>query len=78
MQAVLDPKVKARVAGVVLTSPAVGVQPSHPIFLVKILFCLLHLAFSIPVMLVEYGMQRKHTCSLIGNQIIEQDLLPFD
>lgn len=37
LQAVLDPKVEARVAGVVLTSPAVGVQPSHPIFVVRIL-----------------------------------------
>ncbi|KAJ9162589.1 hypothetical protein P3X46_022350 [Hevea brasiliensis] len=34
LKAVLDPKVEARVAGVVLTSPAVGVQPSHPIFVV--------------------------------------------
>ncbi|XP_021292434.1 uncharacterized protein LOC110422744 isoform X2 [Herrania umbratica] len=32
--AVLDPKVEAQVAGIVLTSPAVGVQPSHPIFVV--------------------------------------------
>ncbi|KAK4410722.1 Monoacylglycerol lipase [Sesamum angolense] len=30
----LDPKVRQSVAGVVLTSPAVGVQPSHPIFAV--------------------------------------------
>ncbi|KAH6803291.1 alpha/beta-Hydrolases superfamily protein [Perilla frutescens var. frutescens] len=34
LKAVLDPKVEKRVAGVVLTSPAVGVQPSHPIFAV--------------------------------------------
>jgi acylglycerol lipase len=34
----LDPKVEARVAGAVLTSPAVGVQPSHPIFVVRISF----------------------------------------
>ncbi|KAL3512485.1 hypothetical protein ACH5RR_025202 [Cinchona calisaya] len=34
LKAVLDPEVKARVAGVVVTSPAVGVQPSHPIFAV--------------------------------------------
>ncbi|GLT55888.1 hypothetical protein SLA2020_289730 [Shorea laevis] len=34
LKAVLDPKVEARVAGMVLTSPAVGVQPSHPIFVV--------------------------------------------
>ncbi|EEF28609.1 Monoglyceride lipase, putative [Ricinus communis] len=34
LKAMLDPKVEARVAGVVLTSPAVGVQPSHPIFVV--------------------------------------------
>ncbi|XP_073316849.1 uncharacterized protein [Primulina huaijiensis] len=32
LKAVLDPKVRERVSGVVLTSPAVGVQPSHPIF----------------------------------------------
>ncbi|CAK9180991.1 unnamed protein product [Ilex paraguariensis] len=32
LMAVLDPKVEACIAGVVLTSPAVGVQPSHPIF----------------------------------------------
>lgn len=34
LKAMLDPKIEARVAGVVLTSPAVGVQPSHPIFTV--------------------------------------------
>ncbi|PON96803.1 Alpha/beta hydrolase fold [Trema orientale] len=34
LKAMLDPKVEANVAGVVLTSPAVGVQPSHPIFAV--------------------------------------------
>ncbi|XP_031281154.1 uncharacterized protein LOC116139618 isoform X2 [Pistacia vera] len=34
LKAVLDPKIEARVAGVVLTSPAIGVQPSHPIFVV--------------------------------------------
>ncbi|XWS50884.1 hypothetical protein CRYUN_Cryun12cG0128100 [Craigia yunnanensis] len=34
LKAVLDPKVEAQVAGIILTSPAVGVQPSHPIFLV--------------------------------------------
>ncbi|PON41264.1 Alpha/beta hydrolase fold [Parasponia andersonii] len=34
LKATLDPKVEANVAGVVLTSPAVGVQPSHPIFAV--------------------------------------------
>lgn len=31
LKATLDPKVQAQIAGVVLTSPAVGVQPSHPI-----------------------------------------------
>ncbi|MBA0773766.1 hypothetical protein Gotri_009020, partial [Gossypium trilobum] len=30
--ATLDPQVENRVAGIILTSPAVGVQPSHPIF----------------------------------------------
>ncbi|KAH7529291.1 hypothetical protein FEM48_Zijuj05G0168900 [Ziziphus jujuba var. spinosa] len=34
LKAMLDPKVETSVAGVVLTSPAVGVQPSHPIFVV--------------------------------------------
>uniref|UniRef100_A0A5B6YLN0 Serine aminopeptidase S33 domain-containing protein n=2 Tax=Davidia involucrata TaxID=16924 RepID=A0A5B6YLN0_DAVIN len=34
LKAVLDPTVEACIAGVVLTSPAVGVQPSHPIFAV--------------------------------------------
>jgi len=34
LKAVLDPKVSECVSGVVLTSPAVGVQPSHPIFAV--------------------------------------------
>ncbi|CAI9113246.1 OLC1v1013819C1 [Oldenlandia corymbosa var. corymbosa] len=34
LKAALDPEVEARIAGVVLTSPAVGVQPSHPIFAV--------------------------------------------
>ncbi|KAM7475281.1 hypothetical protein LguiB_022524 [Lonicera macranthoides] len=32
LKAALDPKVEACVTGIVLTSPAVGVQPSHPIF----------------------------------------------
>ncbi|VVA91761.1 unnamed protein product [Arabis nemorensis] len=32
LKAMLDPKIEARVAGIVLTSPAVGVRPSHPIF----------------------------------------------
>ncbi|KAL1810644.1 hypothetical protein ACET3Z_020709 [Daucus carota] len=31
LKAVLDPKIGSRVDGVVVTSPAVGVQPSHPI-----------------------------------------------
>ena len=35
MQAVLDPKIGSRVDGVVVTSPAVGVQPSHPILRVR-------------------------------------------
>lgn len=34
LKAMLDPKVEACIDGVVLTSPAVGVQPSHPIFVV--------------------------------------------
>ncbi|KAH1075570.1 hypothetical protein J1N35_027898 [Gossypium stocksii] len=34
LKATLDPEVENRVAGVILTSPAVGVQPSHPIFVV--------------------------------------------
>ncbi|XP_059640359.1 uncharacterized protein LOC132282634 [Cornus florida] len=34
LKAVLDPKIEGCIAGVVLTSPAVGVQPSHPIFAV--------------------------------------------
>lgn len=32
LKAILDPKIEAIVKGVVLTSPAVRVQPSHPIF----------------------------------------------
>jgi acylglycerol lipase len=32
LKAALDPKIEACVSGIVLTSPAVGVQPSHPIF----------------------------------------------
>ncbi|KAL1192182.1 Caffeoylshikimate esterase [Cardamine amara subsp. amara] len=32
LKAMLDPKIESRVSGIVLTSPAVGVQPSHPIF----------------------------------------------
>ncbi|CAK7324864.1 unnamed protein product [Dovyalis caffra] len=31
LKAMMDPKVEARVSGVVLTSPAVGIQPSHPL-----------------------------------------------
>ncbi|KAL5748732.1 hypothetical protein ACOSQ2_026029 [Xanthoceras sorbifolium] len=34
LKAMLDPKIEGRVAGVVVTSPAVGVQPSHPIYTV--------------------------------------------
>ncbi|KAL8488048.1 hypothetical protein ACS0TY_023900 [Phlomoides rotata] len=34
LKTVLDPKRREHVAGIVLTSPAVGVQPSHPIFAV--------------------------------------------
>ncbi|KAL2457297.1 alpha/beta-hydrolase superfamily protein [Forsythia ovata] len=34
LKAVLDPKVSECVSGIILTSPAVGVQPSHPIFAV--------------------------------------------
>ncbi|TXG50921.1 hypothetical protein EZV62_023445 [Acer yangbiense] len=34
LKAMLDPKIESRVAGVVVTSPAVGVQPSHPIITV--------------------------------------------
>ncbi|KAJ6874828.1 hypothetical protein NC652_034515 [Populus alba x Populus x berolinensis] len=30
LKAVMDPKVEDRVSGVVFTSPAVGIQPSHP------------------------------------------------
>ncbi|KAF8052326.1 hypothetical protein N665_1572s0007 [Sinapis alba] len=44
LKAMLDPKIEARVSGIVLTSPAVGVQPSHPIFGVIAPF----LAFLIP------------------------------
>lgn len=32
LKAALDPKVEAQIRGIVLTSPAVGVKPSHPIF----------------------------------------------
>nr|GEV24279.1 monoglyceride lipase-like [Tanacetum cinerariifolium] len=34
LKAALDPKIEKSIAGVVATSPAVGVQPSHPIFLI--------------------------------------------
>ncbi|CAJ1936554.1 unnamed protein product [Sphenostylis stenocarpa] len=34
LKALLDPKFESRIAGAVLTSPAVGVAPSHPILLV--------------------------------------------
>ncbi|OMO50239.1 hypothetical protein CCACVL1_30556 [Corchorus capsularis] len=34
LKAVLDSKVEAQVAGIILTSPAVGVQPSHSFFVV--------------------------------------------
>ncbi|KAJ9678101.1 hypothetical protein PVL29_022864 [Vitis rotundifolia] len=34
LKAILDPKIEACIEGVVLTSPAVGVKPSHPIFTV--------------------------------------------
>ncbi|KAI8017065.1 Caffeoylshikimate esterase [Camellia lanceoleosa] len=34
LKAVLEPKLETCIAGVVLTSPAVGIQPSHPIIMV--------------------------------------------
>ncbi|XXG51273.1 hypothetical protein AAC387_Pa02g5086 [Persea americana] len=34
LKAVLDPKIETLVDGIILTSPAIRVQPSHPIFLV--------------------------------------------
>ncbi|CAL0312338.1 unnamed protein product [Lupinus luteus] len=34
LKALLDPKIEARISGAVLTSPAIGVEPSHPILLV--------------------------------------------
>ncbi|BAT72600.1 uncharacterized protein HKW66_Vig0257710 [Vigna angularis] len=34
LKALLDPKFEARIAGAVLTSPAVGVAPAHPVLLV--------------------------------------------
>ncbi|CAN0902274.1 Monoglyceride lipase [Linum grandiflorum] len=34
LRAALDPKVEASLAGMVLTSPAVGVQPSHPLLVI--------------------------------------------
>ncbi|TYH03260.1 hypothetical protein ES288_A09G206100v1 [Gossypium darwinii] len=34
LKAVLDPKIEAQVSGIILTSPAVGIQPSHPILVV--------------------------------------------
>ncbi|XP_061956013.1 uncharacterized protein LOC133677894 isoform X1 [Populus nigra] len=34
LKAMMDPKVEARVSGVVLTSPAVGIQPSHPLVVI--------------------------------------------
>lgn len=40
LKAALDPKVKVRVEGVVLTSPAIGVQPSHPIVAVSMFLAL--------------------------------------
>ena len=35
VQATLDPSISSCISGVVLTSPAVGVQPSHPIYVVS-------------------------------------------
>ncbi|KAM7277762.1 hypothetical protein ACFE04_004896 [Oxalis oulophora] len=34
LKAVLDPKIQARISGIALTSPAVGVQPTHSFFVV--------------------------------------------
>ncbi|KAJ6976957.1 hypothetical protein D5086_023039 [Populus alba] len=34
LKAMMDPKVEARVSGVVSTSPAVGIQPSHPLVVI--------------------------------------------
>lgn len=59
MQTVLDPRIKTRVAGVVLTSPAVGVEPSHPILKVRTLLYILLLDLS------GISGQRKTNCCLI-------------
>ncbi|KAL9660877.1 hypothetical protein QQ045_025696 [Rhodiola kirilowii] len=32
LKTMMDPEVEARISGIVLTSPAVGVQPTHPIY----------------------------------------------
>ncbi|KAK3035772.1 hypothetical protein RJ639_033501 [Escallonia herrerae] len=48
LKAMLDPKVETCIAGVVLTSPAVGVQPSHPIFVVRTLVLAPVFSFLLP------------------------------
>nr|XP_016439013.1 PREDICTED: uncharacterized protein LOC107764950 isoform X2 [Nicotiana tabacum] len=34
LKAALDVKVRANIAGIILTSPAIGIQPTHPIITV--------------------------------------------
>lgn len=45
LKAVLDPKIKKLVKGIAITSPAVHVQPSHPI--VMVIVCFLFIIYSI-------------------------------
>jgi acylglycerol lipase len=54
LKAVLDPCVEVHVEGVILTSPAIHVQPSHPIIKVSTLLYIC-LCFLYPAFLLHLG-----------------------
>ncbi|KAK8599642.1 hypothetical protein V6N13_077554 [Hibiscus sabdariffa] len=49
LKAALDPEVAEQVAGIILTSPAVGVQPSHPIFVLAPVISFLFPRFQVSI-----------------------------
>lgn len=65
-QAVLDPSISSCISGVVLTSPAVGVQPSHPIYVVSETLFLLILFALDRSNIICTGQQSESAQNLIG------------
>lgn len=54
LKAACDPKVEGWIKGILLTSPAVHVQPSHPIVMVSIVLIYLHITRKNIVNLIIY------------------------